>query len=139
MKAPDILKTAAQHMERRAKQYDRPEGERSIPAVVDAFNVITGKDLTPTQGWLFMVLLKLVRAQSAQGLAFVDSVEDAAAYAALMGEEGCVEPFKVGDPSLKPEGPLVKVPMGIDPMPLGATLVASHKFARDVLDRLPKD
>jgi hypothetical protein len=87
-------------MEERARQYDQQDGERSVPAVVDAFNAIKGGDrlLTHADGWLFLVLLKLVRAQTAKGKAAFDSVEDAVAYAALFGEEllRANEPHQVG-------------------------------------------
>lgn len=88
MKAQSILTQAAAHLAKRAEQYDKPEGERSVPAVVEAFNAIKGSQvLNYADGWLFLVLLKLVRGQTARGDAVKDSVEDAVAYAALMGEE----------------------------------------------------
>lgn len=87
-------------MGKRADQYDRPEGERSVPAVVDAFNAIKGGDrmLSHADGWLFLTLLKLVRGQTAKGQAATDSAEDAVAYAALFGEEllRANEPHQVG-------------------------------------------
>jgi hypothetical protein len=46
------------------KDYDKLEGERSMSKTVDAFNVITGLGMTDTQGWLFMMCLKQVRAFS---------------------------------------------------------------------------
>lgn len=84
MKAPDILKAAAGHMEDRAATYDKPEGERSMAATVSAFRCVTGHSLTEEQGWLFMQLLKAVRSQ--QGGYRADSYEDGAAYASLAGE-----------------------------------------------------
>lgn len=84
MKAPDILKAAAGHMQDRAATYDKPEGERSMSATVGAFKCITGHALTEEQGWLFMEVLKAVRSQ--QGGYRADSYEDGAAYAALAGE-----------------------------------------------------
>ena len=83
-KAETILNNAAQHLTAKANQYDKA-GERSIPAVVKVFNVLTGHKLTATQGWLFMTILKMVRTQ--QGSYCKDSFEDGAAYFALMGEE----------------------------------------------------
>lgn len=82
--APDILKAAATHMEDRAKLYDKPEGERSMPPTVAAFNAVTGHNLTEEQGWLFMELLKCVRAEH-NGYRS-DNYEDGAAYVALKGE-----------------------------------------------------
>ena len=132
MKAQAILQCAISVMEERAKQYDKPEGERSIPAVVEAFNAITGKELTPADGWLFMVLLKLVRAQTADRKPLFDRVEDGAAYLALMGEEMTdnMTPFMVGDPNLKP-GPMVKVPSGTVPWPTGPVDAHGRSLVED--------
>jgi len=82
--AHDILKAAAAHMQDRAATYDKPEGERSMGATVEAFKAVTGHQLTEEQGWLFMALLKAVRSQ--QGSLRMDSYEDGAAYFALAGE-----------------------------------------------------
>ncbi|MDZ7789749.1 MAG: DUF6378 domain-containing protein [Xanthomonadales bacterium] len=79
-----IMQAGIMHMDDRAATYDKPQGERSIPAVVKAFAAITGVELTEEQGWLFMEVLKLVRSQ--QGGYRVDNYEDAAAYAGLRGE-----------------------------------------------------
>jgi len=115
MKAQSILTQAAAHLAKRAEQYDKPEGERSVPAVVDAFNAITGHHLTHAQGWQFLLLLKLVRAQTASGQALADSVEDATAYASLMGEEmlAADEPFKAGE--MPKPGPMVWAPCCREP------------------------
>lgn len=87
MDAHEILSSGATHLKDRAAVYDNAEGERSIPNVVAAFIAITGdaKMDTAEKGWMFMVLLKLVRTQ--QGDFKLDNYEDAAAYCALMGEE----------------------------------------------------
>jgi len=82
--ANNILNAAAQHMKDRASAYDKPQGERSMAATVDAFSATTGIALTEEQGWHFMALLKLVRSQ--QGDLRLDSYEDGAAYFALAGE-----------------------------------------------------
>lgn len=91
MKANNILENAMKHLKDRGKTYDSNEGERSIANVVECFNTITGFNLTYEQGWLFMVLLKVVRSQ--QGEFKLDSYEDGAAYFALMGEEASEEDF----------------------------------------------
>ncbi len=83
MNAIEILNSAAGHMKERAATYDE-RGERSIEKTVDMFNTLTGHSLTSEQGWLFMVCLKMVRAQ--QGEFRADSYEDGAAYFALAGE-----------------------------------------------------
>jgi hypothetical protein len=84
MKAEEILAKAAGHLADRAKTYDKPEGERSMRKTVDMFNVLTGGELTEEEGWMFMVLLKMVRSQ--QGEHKDDNYEDGAAYFALAGE-----------------------------------------------------
>lgn len=83
--APDLLDAAAGHMKQRAATYDKPEGERSIGATVDAFNAITGRDLRESEGWLLMTLLKLVRSES-KDAPHRDSIEDLIAYSGLYGE-----------------------------------------------------
>lgn len=96
-KAPDILSAALGHMQDRAATYDKPEGERSMPATVAAFNALTGHSLTAEQGWLFMTVLKLCRTQ--QGGHRPDNYEDGAAYFALMGEQAaCDRALPVGGP-----------------------------------------
>ena len=82
--AADILNAALGHMQDRAATYDKPAGERSMGATVDAFKAVTGVSMTEEQGWLFMALLKSVRSQ--HGAYRADSYEDGAAYFALAGE-----------------------------------------------------
>jgi hypothetical protein len=83
--APRLLDQAAKHMRDRAATYDKPEGERSMGKTVEAFNAITGRDLTESEGWLMMALLKMVRSQQRKE-PHADSVEDLVAYSALFGE-----------------------------------------------------
>ena len=87
--AAEILELAAQHIRDRAALRDTPEGERSMAKTVAAFNAMFGKDLTETQGWQFMELLKIAR--SAAGGLNPDDFQDAAAYAALAGECAALE------------------------------------------------
>lgn len=84
MKAHEILNQAQTEMQDRAKTYDKPAGERSMGACINAFEAITKVKLTVEQGWLFMCLLKAVRSQ--QGDYRADNYVDLAAYAGLMGE-----------------------------------------------------
>lgn len=84
MSAADTLRKAAQLIEDRAVQRDRPDGEKSMLATVTAFNAIYSTTLTETQGWHFMELLKMVR--SAYGVHVPDDYEDKVAYAALAAE-----------------------------------------------------
>ena len=78
--AADILHEAACTIERRAAERDLP-AERSMGRTVKAFNALMGTSLTETQGWLFMVILKLARETA--GRHNRDDLLDAAAYAAL--------------------------------------------------------
>lgn len=86
MKAQDFLKAGLGHMQDRAATYDKPNGERSMDATVNAFIAVTGdgKMDTEERGWLFMGLLKMVRSQ--QGAFKADNYEDEAAYSGLRGE-----------------------------------------------------
>lgn len=84
--AHDTVQAALKHMQDRSATYDKPTGERSMSATVEAFNAIAGTELTEEQGWMFMALLKIVRSQ--QGAFKADNYEDLAAYAGLMAEAG---------------------------------------------------
>ena len=83
--APELLNKAAALMDERGKQYDKPEGERSMGRAVGAFNCITGRDLTEAEGWLLLQTLKDVRLWQRPGY-HQDSAEDCIAYAALKAE-----------------------------------------------------
>jgi hypothetical protein len=85
MKSTDYLNAAAAIQRARAAEYDKPEGERSMAQTVVAFNAITGQDLTESQGWEFMCVLKQVRLFSKPGF-HQDSAEDLVSYAALLAE-----------------------------------------------------
>lgn len=77
-------------MEERGKQYDKPEGERSMGKAVAAFNTITDRDLTEAEGWLLLQVLKDVRLWQRPGY-HQDSAEDCIAYAALKAEAKQIE------------------------------------------------
>ncbi len=83
--ALNILFRAADIMEARGKQYDKEGGERSMGKTVAAFNIITGRDLQESEGWLLLQLLKDVRDRQTVA-AHTDSLEDCVAYAALKAE-----------------------------------------------------
>lgn len=85
MQAPDLLQKALGHMMDRASTYDQPQGERSMGRTVAAFNAITGRELTESEGWLLLALLKQVRLFARPGY-HADSAEDAIAYLSLLGE-----------------------------------------------------
>ena len=82
--AHGILQNAAAEMLDRAASRDTPEGERSMGRCVRAFNAMFGTELTETQGWQFMELLKMAR--SVGGEFRLDDFTDGVAYAALAGE-----------------------------------------------------
>lgn len=87
--APSILDMAAKHMRDRAATYDKPEGERSMAATVQAFNTITARTgdraLSESEGWLLMQVLKDVRDRQ-RASPHRDSLEDCTAYSALKAE-----------------------------------------------------
>ena len=82
--AVETLRRAADLIEQRGKQRDSDTGERSMARTVAAFNAIYGTNLTETQGWHFMELLKMAR--SSQGAYVADDFDDKVAYAALAAE-----------------------------------------------------
>lgn len=83
--APDFLKDSVAILEERGKQYDSNNQERSMGRAVEAFNAITGNNLTDPEGWLLLQLLKDVR-QWAKKEYHEDSALDCIAYAALKAE-----------------------------------------------------
>lgn len=83
--AKDFLQQASELMDERGKQYDSKGEERSMGKCVVAFNAVTGRDLTESEGWLLMSLLKRVRQYSREEY-HKDSAEDGVAYAALEAE-----------------------------------------------------
>jgi hypothetical protein len=85
VRSVDVLQRAVQLQEQRSKEYGSPDGERSMPAVVQAFNAITGQDLSESEGWAFLQVLKQVRLFSAPGY-HADSAEDNVSYGALLAE-----------------------------------------------------
>lgn len=84
--AIEFLDKADSMMCERAAEYDKPGGERSMRQMVTAFNAITGRDLSETEGWLMMKLLKDVRLFSNRKVAHMDSLIDGVSYSALMAE-----------------------------------------------------
>lgn len=83
--ADQYLSKAQGLMIERGKTYDSNGGERSMSQTMTAFNAITGRDLTASEGWLIMLLLKQVRQWKTPEF-HRDSAEDSVAYAALLAE-----------------------------------------------------
>lgn len=89
--APQLLNKAATLLEQRSKQYDQPQGERSMGRAVAALNAVLGRDaLTESEGWLLLQLLKDVRDRQ-RVVPHEDSLEDGVAYAALKAEARLAE------------------------------------------------
>lgn len=80
-----IADSALRHIRERAETYDQPTGERTAAKTAKAFNAITGKDITESEVWLLLQLLKDVRQWSREDY-HQDSAEDCIAYAALKAE-----------------------------------------------------
>lgn len=84
--AEGLLEDGLKVLSERGKQYD-PAGktERSMEKIVAAFKIITGKELTEAEGWMFMAILKQVRSFQRPGF-HADSAQDFVCYSALYGE-----------------------------------------------------
>ena len=91
--AADLLGKAAGHMAARAATYDQPGGERSMGKTVSIFNIFTGHNLTESEGWLLMQVLKDVRDRQ-RAEPHADSLEDGIAYSALKAEARLAEKQK---------------------------------------------
>lgn len=110
MNAPEFCAKAAELMADRGKERDQESGERSMARCVDAFNAMTGHNLSVEDGWLFMVYLKHARMRG--GKFKQDDYEDAVAYEALMAE-AAVEFYSPLVPAHK-----FKVPVGFFDKPV---------------------
>lgn len=87
--SPDILSACLMVQAERGKQRDSADGERSMKRTVDMFNACFGTTLTETQGWQFMVCLKMAR--SVHGEFTMDDYIDGTSYFALAGESAAKE------------------------------------------------
>ena len=68
-------------------------GQRSMAHTVEAFNAITGHDFSETDGWVFLLVLKLGRAHV--GGYHQDDWLDMPGYAALAAESALKTPPEV--------------------------------------------
>lgn len=82
-----LTKAAVEVMAQRGEQYDVDSGtnERSMARIVAAYNAIADADMSEAQGHLFMVVLKLVRAELSRGYD-ADHYIDGINYLAMYGE-----------------------------------------------------
>lgn len=88
MKATDYLNKCAEVQSKRGKEYDKSgNGERSFAAAAQAFNAVTGKNLTGSDVCLVLEMVKLVRQYSNPVRLHEDSVLDKVSYSALWAEE----------------------------------------------------
>ena len=110
MDAQEILNQALKEMDARGKQSKDGTKERSMAATVAAFNAITGRELTETEGWMFMVVLKAVR--TVQRVGSIDSFVDGAAYFSLAGES--VKTLKNTSETLETNNTKNRKPVTID-------------------------
>ena len=89
-KAHEFLQHSAGLLDQRGKDYDQPQGERSMGRCVRAVNAITGRTgdraITEAEGWLLLQVLKDVRQWQNPGEFHRDSAEDCVSYAALKAE-----------------------------------------------------
>lgn len=83
LNAIDIIEDAGDTIRERGKMRDSESGERAMKRAVGIFNAATGVELTEMQGWIFMIALKLARAN---GQGVNDDYIDICGYAALAGE-----------------------------------------------------
>lgn len=104
MNASDILRAGAEAIAAKAVERDQPLGERTAARAARIFNAITGRHgvggLNEHEAWLFMVALKLARAQ--QGAFQLDDYVDGAAYIALAGECAANLARRVTSPGREP-------------------------------------
>lgn len=82
----DFLRVAGDTIGQRGTDYDKPEGERSAGAVATAFNAITKREITESEVWLILQLVKDVRQWQNPYRFHQDSAVDCVAYAALKAE-----------------------------------------------------
>jgi hypothetical protein len=83
--ASTLLEKTAEILNSRGQERDKDEGERTIPQLVTVFNALTGHNLSNEDGWIFMLLLKLVRMRG--GVHKDDDYLDAIGYSALLAEQ----------------------------------------------------
>jgi len=81
--AHSLLLKASQLISSRSNERDQ-QNERSMARYVNAFNIMTGHNLSEEDGWLFMQYLKQSRSRG--GAFCQDDYEDDIAYSALRAE-----------------------------------------------------
>lgn len=83
------LETVMSIVKSRGDERDLPGGERSMERAVRIYNSITDSDMNTSDGWRFMLCLKLSRMMA--GKYKEDDYNDLVGYAALLAEEAAAE------------------------------------------------
>ena len=84
MKPSKLLKKCQHILDQRGKKYNKGEQEDSMPQIVSMFEAMSGKTLSPQEGHIFMLALKLVRMRNDHS-GDTDHYVDAINYLALAG------------------------------------------------------
>lgn len=84
--ATDYLSQGMQILTERGKQYGSNGRECSFPQVAEAFNAITGNELSGSDVCMILALLKLVRQSAQPDRLHEDSLVDGVNYMALYAE-----------------------------------------------------
>ena len=86
MNAAELLRKAADTIEARGTQYDTTgkSQERSMPRICELFGEATGRQMTITEGYQFLIALKTARIERSPD--HIDSYVDRLAYMALQDE-----------------------------------------------------
>lgn len=131
--AADILQLGLATLEQRGRDRDQPDGERTMPSVVRAFEALTGHRVTEQQGWLFMALIKVKRSQS--GAPDLDHYVDGANYFALAGESALAAraPQPVPGPWIRERKCLTCD--GLGRRPLGSSVVPCNECNSTGIER----
>ena len=87
MSAVELIQKGLQVLKERAtgRGLTENQGERVMNRTTKIFNATTGRDMTEREGWLFMVCLKMARAQEDKRFNPDDYI-DGSNYWALTGE-----------------------------------------------------
>ncbi len=86
MTAAELLRRAADTIEARGTEYDTTGSrqERSMPRICELFGEATGRQMTVSEGYQFMIALKTARIERSPD--HIDSYVDRLAYMALQDE-----------------------------------------------------
>jgi len=85
MKAEELLNSTNDLFQEMGKECNSSDGERSMKETIIAFNSLTGKTLTESDGMLILALLKIARDQK-RNITKNSTGKDIVAYATLYAE-----------------------------------------------------